>query len=137
MLKYLFTAHYADGTTINQDQADDAVTSISGARSMFYSVLKYQEKSPLVAFVLHDVSESSTNKYAVNVQTGEFIINGARFYVHDKDLPLKNMRIVFFRRHSHSMTTGARHLGHEIVYRVGWQANDADGKNHQGVISFY
>lgn len=134
MLKYLFTAHFADNTTIKQGQDDRSAIS-PDRRSAFYDVQKYSETSPLVGFVLVDTTEPGTNHYGVNLQTGEFVVNGARFFLHEE--PCREFRIIFFRRHTHSIAQNYDQMRHEIVYRLGWQATSLDGKNYQGVIQFY
>ena len=131
--QYLFTAHFSDGTDIRQGQ-DDLSAHTSG-RSAFYDVQKRAETVPLVAFVLSDIEVPRENFYAVNTQTGEFTINGAPFRVYDGP-QLENYRVIYLRRHTHLIAMGGKEIRHDMVYRLGWQANDRDGKNYKVVIEF-
>ena len=131
--QYLFTAHFSDGTEIRQGQ-DDLSAHTSG-RSAFYDVQKRAETVPLASFVLEDIDVPTENYYAVNAQTGEFKVNGAPFNLYDGP-PLVNFRIIYLRRHTHTITMGGGPKEHWMVYRLGWQANDRDGKNYKVVIEF-
>lgn len=127
MLKYLFTAYYGDGETFHQDPED--VSKADPKRSAFFDV----DHSRLVGFSLQD----HQNEFYVDLQQGFFEINNIRFLLHEEEV--SNFRLIFFRRHKHHVNIGMNTFeesGHEITYRLGWQANDKDGNNIQRIIEF-
>ena len=121
-MKYKFIAYYNDGTTFCQNDKDISVTDNN--RSSFYDI----DHDKLEAFSLED---KDTNSYAVNLTDGHFEINGKLFRFHDENL--SGFRLIFFRRHKHTITPGEEPI-HNIVFRMGWQANTKDGKNIQRVM---
>ena len=127
-LKYLFTAEYKDGSTFDQHPEDISKTKEGG--SSFSDV----DLANLVKFYL----VSGTVFYSVDLRTGCFEINGIPFILYD--LPVENRRLIFFRKHRHEFTSNGKdkpeEKSHIITYRLGWQANDADGKNIERVIEF-
>ena len=129
---HLFTANFADGSKIKQDDGD--LSSFEVGRSAFYDVVKKSETIPLVSFYV--VAVDGKDFYAVNAQNGQFLVNGARFHLYDGP-PLQNFRIIYLRRHTHSISMGnGGGKTHTMTYRLGWQANDVDGKNYKVVIEF-
>ena len=120
MLKYLFHAEYTDGTIFYQMPED--VSKQDSKRSAFYDV----DHSRLRAF--HLLGQEYC--YTVNLVDGSFMVNGVSFRMHEE--PLENFRLIFFRRHTHSFTGSSE--THKIVYRLGWQATDAEGRNQQRVM---
>jgi hypothetical protein len=126
-LKYLFTAEYSDGSTFEQDSADVSIQDPK--RSAFFDVL--QEK--LARFSLKGAGHS----FLVDLRDGHFEIDGTVFWMHDKEI--SNIRLIYFRRHRHNFAkdrkTGAvSEESHTITYRIGWQANLADGSNVQEIM---
>jgi hypothetical protein len=125
MLKYLFAAQFNDGTLYHQDQTD-ASPYVAG-KSQFYDVL--QREKDLVAFALN----GDTHSYAVDLSDGHFEIDEIPFQVYD--MPIKNRRLIFFRRHSHDFNVDSVETAHTIEYHIGWQGNTPDtGENIQRVI---
>lgn len=122
MLKYKFSALYSDGTTFMQ--GDDDVSATDPKRSAFYDI----DQSRLEAFAL--AGEGHT--YAVDLTDGTFGIDGVPFRMHEG--PLSNIRLIFFRRHTHSINVAHKELAHETVYRLGWQGINAEGENVQRVM---
>jgi hypothetical protein len=124
MLKYLFTAIYDDGTAYKQNAEDVSVSDPN--RSCFYDV----DHTKLYCFSLSD----GKDEYTVLMKDGCFEVNGRKFGAYDKDVT--NRRLIFFRRHTHSINNGVE-LSHDIEYLLGWQGNDPEtGENIQRVISF-
>lgn len=142
MLKYLFIAEFADGSTLRQDQEDRSAID-PAKRSQFYDVLNCGKE--LVRFDL--LEQSSTpdhklqggDKYSVRLTDGSFSVNdGPWFRMHEEDL--SGFQLIFFRQHTHSFNqsiaggdVSTKEIAHEIVYRIGWQCNWM-GKNHQRVM---
>jgi len=122
MLAYRFTAVYSDGSEYQQNAAD--VSATDPQRSCYYDV----DQSRLSFFFL----EGGGRRYGVSLEDGSFWVDDARFRMHDGDL--SGFRLVFFRRHKHSLMIGSGERGHETVYRFGWQATDADGSNVQRIM---
>ena len=119
---YLFTARYADGTCYEQNLAD--VSTADPSRSCFYDV----DQERLARFELR----GHGHVYAVDLADGHFEVDGAAFRFHEDRLA--DYRLVFFRRHTHTFNAGHDEIRHAVVYRMGWQATDADGHNVQRVM---
>jgi hypothetical protein len=122
-LKYKFYAAYNDGSLFIQNDEDVSVND--PARSAFSDV----EQERLEAFAL--VGEDHI--YAVDLTNGTFVIDGVPFRMHEEQ-NLRGFRLIFFRRHTHTINAQYKELTHQIVYRLGWQATDAEGRNHQRVM---
>ena len=120
MLKYLFFVEYQDGTTFQQNAEDVSMTDPK--RSAFFDI----KQENVRRFSL----EGDGQKYTVDLLDGHFEVNGASFMLHDYVLLLHDMRLVFFRQHDHTWPTKE----HRIVYCLGWQANDENGKKNQRLI---
>ena len=121
MLKYLFEVEYKDGTRFQQFQDD--VSQRDSSRSAFFDVKQDQVKT----FSL--VGEG--HRYLVDLIDGHFEIDGVQFQMHEAELT--DFRLIFWRRHTHTINARMKELAHEVVYRVGWQATK-DGKNYQEVL---
>ena len=121
MLKYLFIAQYNDGTEFRQNEND--VSSQDSKRSAFFDII--QEK--LVRFSL--VGDGRV--FSVDLTDGHFEINGIPFRMHDESI--ENIRLIFFRKHTHNYNLALEEQSHDIIYRMGWQAN-LHGSNTQRVM---
>ncbi|HEY4359389.1 MAG TPA: hypothetical protein VGN17_00370 [Bryobacteraceae bacterium] len=132
MLKYLFEAHFKDGSVIQQTQGD--VSATDPTKSAFYDVLQRQDD--LKAFGLF--SDESPNTYAVSLETGVFEINGIPFAVQDPSRPVPEdvqKRIVYFRRVTRHFTGDLTECAVDMLFHIGFQCTDASGKNHQYTIA--
>ena len=124
-LKYLFEVTYKDGSIYKQNEEDKPVIKEIG--SSFSDVIQENVKT----FTL--IGEG--NRYMVNLEDGHFEVNGIPFLMHEENDLLKDFRLVFWRRHTHSFNrTMAEETSHIIVYRLGWQANDRKGNNIQQIM---
>ncbi len=132
MLKYLFYAEFEDGTIIEQDPED--ISALDPKRSSFYDVTAKEEESKLTKFTLVENNNNHIgNSYSVDLRDGYFTVNHVPFRFHEIAKSLDNFRLVFFRRHKHKFNSSSEEL-HQIVYRMGWQANDLQGNNVQEVM---
>lgn len=134
-LKYLFSCLMKDGTIIDQTQED--VSPTNSEKSAFYDV--NQRLDDVVQFILVS-QESDPICYGVNLQTGEFLVNGHAFTAQDTsltELPTDpQYRLIYFRRVKlHFNAATLEQTGKSIVYYIGWQTTDADGKNRQQTIA--
>ena len=120
MLKYKFTAHYEADKYVQNDE-DRSLTN--DEKSCFFDI-KHDE---LLRFEL----EGDGHKYSVDLTDGHFEIDGIPFKLHE--LPLKDFRVIFFRRHTHGFNAMNVEIEHDTVYRMGWQTT-YNGKNYQEVI---
>lgn len=123
MLKYLFTAEFNDGTTVEQTQED---ISFTGKGSAFTDVLV---KDGLKSFSLHGKDNSVT----VDLKTGKFGVNGLWVDIHDQyfDPSQHKLRLIYFRetiveRVQSDETTEDRHYVNR--YFIGWHTT-VKGKN--------
>lgn len=169
-LKYLFTAQFAGGEELF-DQNEEDVSAIDPKKSAFYDVLQRiksgKEEDKLVAFhlasfekkevILKDGEELPqadglrykvidgklmehrlTSHVAVNLIDGSFTINNFPVMVFEKnvgDPPLTNYRVIFWRKHlQHIQQQSGQVIGHDVIYQLGWQANDHKGNNVQRII---
>ena len=130
-LAYLFECHFNDRTFIQQTQ-EDASTTTPG-KNAFYDVL--QRINDVVAFgVFND-----DHAYVVDLRDGHFDIDGVPFKAEPFDFPTGHdqpYRLIYFKRHTHSVTLGQDGEDHTIGYYLGWQIT-VDGKNYQQTISTF
>lgn len=134
MLKFLFTAHFDDGTVIQQTQEDKSLTE-DGSR--FTDVLAYSKKSPIIGFELCD---EIGVRAAVDLVSGLFEINGVVFLARDptnrdpgKD---EQLRLIYYRQVTQSLHSDSS-TSTDIAFHIGYQYNDVDGKNVQQCIVLY
>jgi len=113
-LKYLWTAHYPDGSF---KQPPEDVSTQDPNKSAYFDV----DHSRLSLFSICD------GRYMVDVRDGTFYVNGASFRMHD--VPITDIKLHFARRHTHD--SNGRH---DIVYRIGWDAMDHNGNPIQRVM---
>lgn len=138
-MKYLFTATFADGSTIEQTP-DDKSTIEPEKRSQFYDVLKLAETKELVRFELrlreHAIAGPTgvpTERYAVDLRDGHFEVNGVPFRMHEDSVV--GFELIYFRQHTHSFNQTqhtTREVSHDIVFRIGWKLKG--NQNYQRVM---
>lgn len=127
MLKYTFQVTYKDGTIYTQNPEDISVTD--STRSCFYDVKQEEVKS---FFLFND-----EHNFSVNLEDGHFELDGVPFLMHEENDMLKDFRLIFWRRHTHSFNQeNGEELSHNVVYRFGWQCT-VDGKNYQQIMQIY
>lgn len=125
-LKYLFTVEYKDGSTYKQNDQD--VSFQDSTRSCFYDVA--QRLDEVKRFSVSD----GDNTFLVDMSDGCFEVNSVPFYMHDRDLTLRDARLIFYRQHTHSLNQYNEELSHQIRYAIGWQANDEKGNNIKRIM---
>lgn len=125
-LKYLFTVEYKDGSTYKQNEQD--VSFQDSSRSCFYDVA--QRLDEVIKFSI----SGENNTFLVDMSDGSFEVNGTSFYMHDRDLTLRDARLIFYRQHTHKVNASCEELSHDIVYCIGWQANDEKGNNIKRIM---
>ena len=54
-------------------------------------------------------------------------------YVESKEKK-KNVRLIFFRRHKVELSTDLKEKNHNIIYHLGFQYNDSEGKNRKIIL---
>lgn len=124
-LKYLFTAEYKDGTLFTQNPED--VSAVDPKRSAFFDVKHDQ----LIGFVLSD----GKNTFGVDLTDGHFEINGVPFFLHETEM--RDFKLFFFRRHSHTFSSDGAEQTHTITYRLGWRAYDPTAREEtERIIEF-
>ena len=122
MLKYLFTVEYKDGSIYEQNTEDISISDKT--KSCYFDINQDEVK----VFSL----KGNGHTYLVNLEDGHFEIDEVPFKFHEENL--KDLRLVFWRRHTYSLNIDLQEKAHEIVYRFGWQANDDKGQNIQRVM---
>jgi hypothetical protein len=130
-MKYLFEAHFSDGSVISQTP-DDISTIDPTLRSTFYDVA--QRLDDVVLFGLYD----NDHKYVVDLRDGHFEIDGVPFSAQPVSAPTilegGKFKLLYFRDHQQEITIsadGERTAGsHYISFRFGWEYTDPHGKTH-------
>lgn len=94
-LRWLFVAHFDDGTIIEQDQEDKSQTRTDGTGSRFTDVLA---KDGLEAFELINCADPKQFVY-VDLITGNFNVNGTPLSAHNQhfDPTRYKLELVYFR----------------------------------------
>ena len=123
-MKYLFIVTYKDGTEYRQNQEDVSITD--PIRSCYFDI----KQDEVARFSL----VGNGHVYSVDLIDGHFEVDSVpfRFY----ELPIENLRLVFWRQHTHQFNLQHQEKGHDIVYRMGWQALDDKGENVQRIMEF-
>lgn len=122
-LKYLFGVRYSDKSEYFQTPSDTSLTDPT--RSAFFDVMKRYEDVEVFQLT------GDGHKYLVDLRDGHFEIDGVPFWMDGpEDQPF---RLIYFRRHTHTLNAAFAELAHTIEYCFGWQTT-ADGKNHQQIM---
>jgi len=119
-LKYLFTAEYKDDTRYEQNSGDVSISD--SKRSCFFDI----KQDELKKFSLH----GEGNVFSVDLEDGHFEVNEIPFYL-EEHIEGRKYRIVFWREHTHTLNPVIKEETHKIVYLLGWQTNDENGRNIQ------
>lgn len=136
-LKYLWTAVFDDGVEIKQPKNDHYSKhdkKAEGNPSAFLDVIDKQEKAKLLVFYLENVETG--DKIGVDLETGQFAINGIAFDAHEQNLDVtdKELEIVYFREvriDTEMAVMGWTEAGkkHYINrYFIGWQVKGMKDK---------
>ena len=122
-MKYLFTVEYKDGTFFKQNEEDVSLTD--PLRSAFFDIRQDDVKK----FSL----TGEGHIYLVDLTDGHFEVDGVPFRFHNEDL--KDFRLIYWRQHTHIYgVVKLNEKSHEIVFCMGWQANNEKGENIQRVM---
>ena len=129
MFKYLFEAHFKDGTRIQQTQEDLSATEPS--KSAFYDVAQRMDEVEIFGLF----SDETNDICVVDLRDGHFEVNGVPFHVGTTEfLPDTKFRLIYFRKVKRHFHVGSmEQVGHEITFNIGWQTT-VDGKNFQETI---
>jgi hypothetical protein len=123
-LDYLFTAEFSDGTKLHQDRHDRSrVEPLT--RSAFYDVL--QRIAEVRRFSIE--SRDRRHLHVVDLTTGHFETDGQ--IICNPYGQLTNYRVIYFRRCEQGFEQGWVMRPKIVAYFIGWQANDAQGRNQQ------
>lgn len=137
-LRYLFTATFQDGTTIEQTPEDvskfsppvkDENGELKG-KSRFFDVLEYEKESPLVQFSLKEVSRLGVlfNQVDLDLTTGIFTVNGLQVNIAEQlFIPQAPLRLIYVRE-THIQQDVSQKTGKMVDERfyvnrflIGWQ----------------
>lgn len=124
-MKYLFITEYKDNSVFEQNKED--VSLIDPIRSSFYDVLNSGKEIKTFKIV------GEGNVFFVSLEDGHFEVNGTPFYMHDMAMPLKDFKLIYYRKHTHSFNM-TKELSHEIDYCIGWEAKMETGKNIKRIM---
>lgn len=132
MFKYLWEATFKDGTMIRQPLDDRYSKHDDTAEhnpSAFRDLLDYQEKSSLQFFALvgHD-----RQIFAVNMETGEFFVNGTTFMLDQPMEELTDRKLIYFRT---GRVESAERVPYIYAYNFGYEGKDSNGKKAKKVIT--
>jgi hypothetical protein len=121
-LDYLFVAKFRDGSKLYQTPQDVSLLEPL-TRSAFYDVA--QRLAEVQEFTL----TNGVKEHTVFLDDGHFNTDGRILVCPRSDLT--NFRLIYFRTVQQKTTGEFRHYGEIVRYTIGWQANDANGKNYQ------
>jgi len=125
-LDYLFVAEFKDGSRYHQDHKD-ASREHPLTKSAFYDVCQRG---------LENVSEfrlvNCKSEHSVSLIDGHFKTDGR--IVPSPYGELTNYRLIYFRRMNANFEGGFVKRPEVASYFIGWQANDANGKNFQMML---
>lgn len=134
-MKYIFRAHYKDGTFYQQNLEDKSIIDPE-RRSCFYDI----NHDKLNYFELFNDLEEKT--YIVNLINGEIIIKikDQIMRIPPPKEKLNNFRIIYFRRKEIGINYFFENERGEVssekvlYYILGWQANTENGENKQFIM---
>jgi hypothetical protein len=122
-LKYLFSAHFKDGSVIRQTLED--VSNVDPKKSAFFDVL--QRIDDLVWFSL----ENGLTRYSVNLEDGRFAVESLPIEAQPSEQPMPEggkYKLIYWRDHKHVFNQEWAEKSHEVAYRFGWEYT-VDGKS--------
>jgi hypothetical protein len=138
-LRWLFVAHFADGSTIEQTQEDKCLTRADGTGSAFTDVLAREESIALTAFELRLVG--SAESVVVDLTTGNFIANGLPVCAHNQSFEPQRykLKLIYFREtrverdlNGAGKAVADRHFVNR--YFIGWETV-VNGKSKQATLA--
>lgn len=128
----LFVATFEDGHQIFQNHEDKSEHAED--KNCFYDVLEYQKGTRLISFVLRNQHYT----FGVDLNDGHFEVNGVPFFPYRNDREvLHDFRVIYLRNVAVTREVGVDFAGDssfKVGYTLGWQANDASGKNVQHIM---
>jgi hypothetical protein len=128
-MKYLFEAHFKDGSVIVQDEKDQSI--FDPARSAYYDVM-VKGKENLAFFGL--ASEDHT--YVVDLNDGHFEVDGLPFTLQPHGqawlIPGGTYDLIFWRDHQHDYGDTP---AHRIQWRFGWWYTDPSGQKYSQTMA--
>ncbi len=136
-LKWLFTAHFSDETTLEQTIEDKCLTRDDGTGSAFTDVLARMDD--LIAFEL--VNQETNESVLVDLKTGNFVVGGVPLCAHNQNFEPQNypLKLVYFREtrverviDKKGEQVSSRHFVNR--YFIGWETV-VNGKNKQVTLA--
>lgn len=123
MLKYLWEATFKDGHRLHQPHDDRYSKHVDGAEhnfSAYTDLLDYTKVSPVEVFALvgHD-----RQIFALNLETGEFFVNGALFMLDQPLEELLDRKLIYFRTQRADLQSGQQYT---YAYNFGYEGKHPD-----------
>lgn len=129
MLKYLFTAKFADGLIYVQNPENQSIHD--HGRSCFTDILREMERQPMVEFELSD-GVNSVVLNMINTET-RLITPTISVITSSARNDLTNIRPIYF--FTNVMSFGVGPSKKEVTgYKFGWQGNNQGGENEQYIM---
>lgn len=132
MFKYLWQARFKDGHVIKQPPDDRYSKHVDGAEynpSAFRDIVEYLDKSPMVMFSLENDREAC----AVNLEDGEFFINGTVLKLERPLEELVDRQVIYFRTMRIDNKTNRQIV---YAYNFGYKGTDPEsGKVIEKIIT--
>jgi len=132
-LKYLFIAAFEDGHLFEQPEDDRYSKHVEGAEhnfSSFTDVQDYAKTSPIASFGI----EGGGNVVAVNLQTGEWHINGLTYSHNEEDVDGKR-KLVYYRIVDWVTVDGVTQDPVIAGYCIGYEYKNSKGKTVKRIIT--
>ena len=126
-LDYLFIADFNDRSRYFQTP-QDVSREHPLTRSAFWDVA--QRLDQVTEFTLIDRHQQ--HEHTVFLSDGHFKSDGKIIVCPRNDL--NHFRLIYFRRVEHKFENEAQFKPYIVGYFIGWQANDANGRNFQMIL---
>ncbi len=125
-MKYLFEAHFKDGSIIVQDEKDQSI--FDSNRSAYYDVsVKGVENIAFFGLASPD------HTYVVDLVDGHFEVDGVAFNMMPSELawmiPGGTFNLIYWRDHQHTYGQG-QETEHKMQWRFGWRYIDPTGRGY-------
>lgn len=138
--RWLFIAHFEDGSEIVQEADDKSKTRTDGTGSSFTDVLEIAKRKKLMAFTLRSVA-GNAGHVTVDLVSGNFVVNGVPVCAHNQNFEPHRypLELVYFRETRAEQTqtvkgdiVSARHYVNR--YFIGWKTT-VNGKDKQVTLA--
>ena len=134
-LTMLWSVYFEDGHIIDQPEDDRYSKHDDTAEwnpSAFRDILEYDDKSPIKFFELLDQRKVRGGVYRVDLSTGGFSVDSAKFRMDTDDAPRK---LIYFRTMDRDNINGEWQEPRVVAYNFGYEYKNNKGKTVKRIIT--